>query len=170
MVLTNLTKITTAKLQRIQAALLDEFSKYPLSTAQVARIAKHAGISRSAFYTYFENLIDAYQYLYHQALADIHQPLPVASLTSDYQPQVYLQTVTEFTEKTVNCRYYNLIKMHLLYNEAFLPKATPPALTLDSRHWAAMTLVHATIQDILLQPTKRQDYLRRLELALNKFN
>ncbi|MFT8447405.1 MAG: TetR/AcrR family transcriptional regulator [Liquorilactobacillus nagelii] len=167
MVLANLSKVTDTKLQRINSALLKEFSSYPLNQAQVARIVKNADISRGSFYTYFKDLPDAYQYLYHQAMTAIHQPMPTASLTSNYQPEIYLQTASDFTGKIVNSRYYNLIKLHILYNEVILPQAKPaPALTLDARHWSAMTLSHATIRDILLQPAKRQAFLDRLAIAL----
>ena len=38
------------KKERITAALLTEFSTYPLKDAQVARIVKDAQIARGAFY------------------------------------------------------------------------------------------------------------------------
>ena len=47
------------KQARIYAALLTEFSAYPLAKAQVARIVKEAQIARGAFYKYFADLNDA---------------------------------------------------------------------------------------------------------------
>lgn len=58
------TNLPDEKRQRIEAALLNEFSNHTLATAQVARIVKDAQIARGAFYKYFDNLTDAYSYMY----------------------------------------------------------------------------------------------------------
>lgn len=50
------TNLPDEKRQRIEAALLNEFSNHTLATAQVARIVKDAQIARGAFYKYFDNL------------------------------------------------------------------------------------------------------------------
>ena len=49
------------KRQKIEQALLHEFSEHSLALAQVARIVKEAEIARGAFYKYFADLKDAYQ-------------------------------------------------------------------------------------------------------------
>ncbi|WP_281166047.1 TetR/AcrR family transcriptional regulator [Liquorilactobacillus sicerae] len=167
--MTNLTNISPTKLSHIQTALLQEFSTYPLSQAQVTRIVKSAQISRGAFYTYFADLPAAYRYLYQQVLAELHQPLTFEnSLLVNYDPQLYFKVAADFTRQLQNSRYYDFIKLHLIYNEPFLKTPISSSLLLDSQHWQAMVLVHATIQDILLEPTKRERYLARLQTALLK--
>ena len=64
--------LTVEKRARITDALLTEFSQYGLADAQVARIVADAQIARGAFYKYFKDLTDAYQYLYGVALDEIH--------------------------------------------------------------------------------------------------
>ena len=56
--------LSDEKKQKIEGALLKEFSTYPLAKAQVARIVKDAGIARGAFYKYFGDLKDSYIYLW----------------------------------------------------------------------------------------------------------
>ena len=51
--------LSDEKKQKIEGALLKEFSTYPLAKAQVARIVKDAGIARGAFYKYFGDLKDS---------------------------------------------------------------------------------------------------------------
>ena len=53
--------LDAAKQQRVLAALITEFSQYPLAQAQVARIVKQADIARGAFYKYFTDLDHAYR-------------------------------------------------------------------------------------------------------------
>lgn len=64
--------LPSAKRRRIEAVLLEEFSTYPLADAKVSHIVKNANIARGAFYKYFDDLIDAYVYMYHIAIEDIH--------------------------------------------------------------------------------------------------
>lgn len=169
MTLTNLAHLSPTKLGRIQAALLQEFSTYPLSQAHVARIVKTARISRGAFYTYFTDLSAAYRYLYQRALIELHQPLTFEnSLLINYDPQLYYKVAADFTRRLQNSCYYDFIKLHLIYNEPFLNTPASSSMLLDSQHWQAMVLVHATIQDILLKPTQREKYLARLKAALIK--
>ena len=56
------------KRQRVTDAVFHEFSNYALTDAQVARIVKEANIARGAFYKYFDDLTDAYLYVYRQAI------------------------------------------------------------------------------------------------------
>ncbi|MCT7693769.1 MAG: TetR/AcrR family transcriptional regulator, partial [Lactobacillus iners] len=67
--------LNSAKKQKIEQVMLDEFSNYDLNQANVARIVKEAGIARGAFYTYFDDLEDAYLYVYNKAMLQIHNPI-----------------------------------------------------------------------------------------------
>ena len=71
MVSTTFTHLSNEKQTKIRQALLKEFSEQPLAIAQVAPIVKTAGIARGAFYKYFDDLIDAYKYLYGIAMQDL---------------------------------------------------------------------------------------------------
>ena len=68
MVLATFQHLDQTKQQRVLAALVTEFSQHPLAQAQVARIVKQADIARGAFYKYFSDLTDAYQYAFKAAI------------------------------------------------------------------------------------------------------
>lgn len=72
MVKATFTRLPEVKKKRVTEALLNEFSHHALTDSQVARIVKDAGIARGAFYKYFDDLTDAYMYLYRIAIQDIH--------------------------------------------------------------------------------------------------
>ena len=83
--------LSDEKKRKIEGALLKEFSTYPLAKGQVARIVKDAGIARGAFYKYFADLTEAYQYLYQVAILEIHTPITRANhilAASDYVNQI----------------------------------------------------------------------------------
>lgn len=67
-----LTRIKTEKKQNLKTALIDEFSVYSIADAQVARIVAQANISRGSFYTYFEDLYDAYEWVFELVMDEIH--------------------------------------------------------------------------------------------------
>ncbi|GEO70707.1 TetR family transcriptional regulator [Levilactobacillus acidifarinae] len=151
------------KRARITAALLTEFSQHGLADAQVARIVTTADIARGAFYKYFADLTDAYQYLYGVALGEIHHAIPESrngDLMTDYQ------AVVQFVDQVSNSRYYDLIQRHFTQNESLVP--TPPLAptAMPATAWAAMVLSHATIKEILLAPDQQADALQRLRTAL----
>lgn len=161
-------KLETAKKNRIQQALLTEFSHYPLAHAQVARIVKDAHIARGAFYKYFTDLTDAYLYLYQTALSEIHQRFALQNVTSVQSAHIYLQEVAIFLDQTSKSPYFDLVKMHLLYNEAFLDNAHfLPEIT-HCLPWAISTLSHQTIKECIKQPNKQTFLLERLEEVLIK--
>ena len=68
---TTFENLNLQKKELITNALLTEFSQHSLASAQVARIVKQAGIARGAFYKYFTDLTEAYQYLYQVAILEI---------------------------------------------------------------------------------------------------
>lgn len=146
--------------------MLDEFSQYPLAQAQVARIVKEADIARGAFYKYFDDLTDAYNYLYHQAISDIHVNLNPGR---DFDVDTCYKMVAEFIDATDKSDYRNLIKMHITKNEAILnndPKYIKRMAQLDASMWSAMTLSHEAIRSILLTPEDKELILKRYRQGL----
>ncbi|MFD1484451.1 TetR/AcrR family transcriptional regulator [Lacticaseibacillus baoqingensis] len=154
------------KQARVRAALLEEFSQYPLAQAQVARIVKSAGIARGAFYKYYADLNDAYRDLFGVAMQAIHQGMP-ARPTADNIP-AYVDTIREFMARTDQSGYRRLIAMHYRYNEGAFG-AQPTKLTADpqaAREWARTVLYHQTVRDIVLAPETQAARLKQLEAAL----
>lgn len=152
------------KKDRIMAALLTEFSNYNLAEAQVARIVKEAGIARGAFYKYFDDLTDAYQTLYQTAMAEIHRDFETAP-TGKFAPQPYYDAVVAFVDHFSGSQYAQLIRRHYSENESLTPQRPVP-VTLPAADWAAMTLSHATIKAVMLQPSSRDAELARFQQAL----
>ncbi|PTM23621.1 TetR family transcriptional regulator [Lactobacillus sp. PFC-70] len=156
--------LTAPKRDRITAALLTEFSAHSLATAQVARIVKQADIARGAFYKYFADLTDAYQYLYGLALDQIHQAVPTS--VSDLDVTATYAAVRDFVDQATASPYYALIQRHFQTNEGLLPVAPAIPATMTAPVWAAMVLSHATIKEIMLRPDSRTASLVRFQTAL----
>lgn len=110
--------LSDEKKQKIAQALLKEFSTYPLAKAQVARIVKDAGIARGAFYKYFGDLKDAYGYLYSLAMKEVHMGPPTR--LKEFDPEFFYKMTVNFIDQTENSIYFDLIKLHLSQNQAFI--------------------------------------------------
>ena len=89
------------KKDRVTEALLKEFSAHTLASTQVARIVKEAGIARGAFYKYFEDLTDAYQYLFKLVMRDLH-----TGLTGRMGADELYQMTKDFVTKATGSQYY----------------------------------------------------------------
>ena len=168
MVHATFTRLPAAIQARVQAALLAEFSQHPLQTAQVARIVDQAGIARGAFYKYFDDLTDAYQFVFQAALTTIHQGLPAQPSATN--TAAFVASIQAFVAQTDATGYRALITMHYRYNEGFLG-ATPSALGTGpdaATRWAVTTLYHQTVRDILLDPSTTTARLAQLQAVLTK--
>lgn len=149
------------KQDRVTEALFKEFSAHTLASAQVARIVKEAGIARGAFYKYFEDLTDAYQYLFKLAMRDLH-----TGLTDRMGADELYQMTRDFVTKATGSQYYDLIRLHYAANEMLLPSNKPKQMPACA--WAAMALSHEAIKEALLDPDKADFYLDREHEALEK--
>ncbi|MBP2058168.1 AcrR family transcriptional regulator [Lactobacillus colini] len=168
MVKSTFNNLSPEKKKRVEQALLDEFSHYPLSKAQVARIVKEAQIARGAFYKYFDDLTDAYNYLYQQVMKEVH--LGYRNLLGEYDPDVFYQMTIDFIDQVENSQYRELIKLHLSENESELQsdpkKMSERLLKLDACKWSAMVLTHEVINLVLFDPKNRKQNLNRYRESL----
>lgn len=159
--------LPTSKQKLVRQALLEEFSKYDLADAQVARIVKSAHIARGAFYKYFADLTDAYRYLYQIALADLHDTRIREHRLLTVQE--YVDQVTSFLDQVDTSPYYGLIQRHYAVNEDLLrAQAVPRLRPIGDVEWAVMVLVHETIKETLGQPQERTKIVHRLTRALEE--
>lgn len=156
--------LAPAKRARITTALLTEFSAHPLADAQVARIVKEADIARGAFYKYFADLTDAYQYLYAIAMTAVHHDVPTA--IQAYDATAFYTAVVHFVDHATASRYDALIQRHFTQNEGLLPATQGVSPQIPTSVWAAMVLSHATIKEIMQHPDQRTTSLARLRAAL----
>ena len=155
------------KQARIYAALLTEFSTYPLANAQVARIVKDAQIARGAFYKYFMDLADAYQTLWQRALHQLHSQDELAGHLVQ-TPATYTQQVRQLLTAGAQQGLRDLLRLHYSTNEAYLGATVHPTTGphFDAQTWAVMTLTHQAIKECLVAPDQEEQILARLERAL----
>ena len=169
MVKTTFQNLSDEKKKRVSDALLKEFSTYPLAEAQVARIVKDAQIARGAFYKYFDDLEDAYKYIYKQAIRNIH--LGVGQMIHEFDPKMFYQKTTDFIDKASDSNYYDLIKLHLSRNQPLInPKIAEESrktLHLNAQIWSAMVLSHEVVKLVLFDPENKKQYLERYRTSLN---
>ena len=157
-----------AKQSRIVQACLHEFGAHPLSEAHVAPIVKESKIARGSFYKYFEDLTDAYQYIYGIVLREIHKGIRPPD-RGKVQVSDYLAQVTNFLDQSQQSGYYDLIRQHLLHNEERIaprPQAVP--MELSPQNWAVRILVHTTIKECVRDPKDQTTKLDRLAAVLTK--
>ncbi len=148
--------LSDEKKQKIAQALLKEFSTYPLAKAQVARIVKDAGIARGAFYKYFDDLIDAYVYMYHIAIEDIHARM---SPNEKFDPNHFARVV-KFIDKVQYSKYEPMMKLHMSQNEYLIPHNfkiySRQLLNMGPQLWSAMVLSHEVINLCLSDPENQE--------------
>ncbi|QFQ91078.1 TetR/AcrR family transcriptional regulator [Lacticaseibacillus manihotivorans] len=159
MVSTMYQNLPQAKQERVEAALLKEFSTHALADAQVARIVSTANIARGAFYHYFSDLQDAYLYLFGQVMQAVHRNVPKSG-------DMY-QATADFVNGAVDSEYHDLLRQHFAHNAAMLP-SHQPTVDLPPIAWAQMTLCHETIRLSLIDSEHKAQHLANLKHALAK--
>ena len=155
-------KLNAEKKKRIENALLNEFAHYPLNEAQVARIIKDASISRGAFYKYFDDLTDAYQYLLHQELGHVHVDLENQDYTD---PQLIIHQMRRFIDEAHTLPSYSLFQMHFKYNENLL-RPFIPTTEMKTTIWMYFILSHETLRSLFLDPANQEFYFKRFKTAI----
>jgi AcrR family transcriptional regulator len=168
MVLPTFDHVTPEKQERVRRALLNEFGAHPLAEAQVARIVHETGIARGAFYKYFTDLQDAYQYIFSIAMRQIHAGLPAMPTLSN--TDAYVDSIRHFITAIDEGGYRDLITMHYRYNEAVLgvqPSRLPDEAD-GPLHWAITVLYHQTVRDIILAPATMDARIAQLQAVLRR--
>lgn len=162
--------LPSAKRERIEKALLEEFSTYPLADAKVSHIVKKADIARGAFYKYFDDLTDAYVYMYHIAIDTIHANMSPKSPNEKFDPDHFYDRVTKFIDKTQNSKYEPMMKLHMSQNEYLIPDNfkiySRQLLNMSPQLWSAMVLSHEVINLCLSDPENQEKNLARYKKSL----
>ncbi|KRL08087.1 TetR/AcrR family transcriptional regulator [Liquorilactobacillus hordei] len=167
MVLDTFENLNIEKKKRIFQAMLNEFENYPLHQAQVARIIDEVKISRGSFYKYFNDIKDAYWYVYQVAMKEIHE-----QSESERQHKVsYQEIVRNFVEQTTNSQYFKFIKMHLCMNETLLKNEAQQTFEkqpVNFKEWSVMVLSHEVIRQVMLNPVNKEKLLDYFNEAVKK--
>jgi len=152
-------------------ALIGEFSNYPLKDAQVSRIIEAAVIARGAFYKYFADTNDAYNYVFHLAMADFHMGFNKIS-ESNFNLEEFIDSLTTFIDQVLSSRFYQLLKQHYLYNESSYQKNDQSGLSkmaqLPPVIWSIATLSHEAIRELLTFPEQKQQIIQKLTTSISK--
>lgn len=170
MVSSTFLNLDEAKQQRIERALITEFSAHSLVTAQVARIIKDAGIARGSFYKYFTDLLDAYRWSLGAVMSklDLH---PDVLRNKPADAVQYCHQIKDSLDRIYRSSYLPFLKMFYEANEGILAaqhSASSHSQQLNSQRWAVMVLCHEAIKECLLHPVDQDHYLARLQDALQK--
>ncbi|MCJ2172287.1 TetR/AcrR family transcriptional regulator [Lactobacillus kefiranofaciens] len=167
MVKSTFKNLPEAKRKGIEKVLLDEFSTYPLADAKVSHIVKKADIARGAFYKYFDDLTDAYVYMYHIAIEQIHVNM---SPDKKFDPKVFYEQVVRFIDKTQGGKYEPMMKLHMSQNEYLIPDNfkiySRQLLHMGPQLWSAMVLSHEVINLCLSDPENQEQNLARYKKSL----
>ncbi|WP_429971592.1 TetR/AcrR family transcriptional regulator [Fructilactobacillus sp. Tb1] len=154
------------KRNRITTVLLSVFSQDSLNEAKVSTIVKQAGISRGAFYKYFSDLNDAYQYIFRIAMQNIHRPF---KFDRTLNTETIMTAIQEFVNQQRDGKYHDFIKLYYQKNQYLLPTQYEPDVSkLSPEQWSSSVLIHQTIKDCLLYPAAENKYLDLLKKSLNK--
>lgn len=166
MVLATFNHITTEKQARVRDALLTEFSRHSLAEAQVARIVTDAGIARGAFYKYFSDLQDAYEYVFGYVMQQIHESMPETPNRSNQD--AYVAAIRHFVGRVDQQGFRRIVEMHYRYNEGIVGSQATQLVGGDDgpKKWAMTVLYHQTVRDVILDPDTIDARLAQLKGAL----
>lgn len=103
-------RLPVERQEEVLQAAFEEFSTNPLQEASVGNITKKLDLSRASFYKYFNDLEEAYTYIYHKMTRDPHDLLLEALKEVD---GVFFAGMDRYAEKLAN-RFYEP-KCHAFY-------------------------------------------------------
>ncbi|WP_424320978.1 TetR/AcrR family transcriptional regulator [Lacticaseibacillus chiayiensis] len=164
MVSTTFEHLDAHKQQRVLAALVTEFSQYPLAQAQVARIVKQADIARGAFYKYFSDLKDAYQYAFKEVIGRLHTGIAGPEMRRD----PYAATAA-FLHEADESKDRDFIRLHFTKNSGLVSVGEAP-ISENAIEWAVTTLCHSAISQALANPDQTDLILKHLKAALEQLH
>lgn len=100
-------------------------------------------------------------------MKDVHMGPPAR--LREFDPEAFYKMTVDFINQTENSIYFDLIKLHLSQNQAFLgddKKQKDAFLNLDSQVWAAMVLTHEAIDLALFDKKNKEKILKRYHESL----
>ncbi|WP_349582970.1 TetR/AcrR family transcriptional regulator [Leuconostoc citreum] len=161
-----LLNLSARKQEKIKQALLSEFSNVSLLEAKVANIVTLAEISRGSFYTYFEDIYDAYQWLAIIVFKNVHQSLE--------QTQDSLSAAENFILESKDSPYYNFLCQYYTVNDAVMnsQKKTSSGYFDDLSQlkddneisdWLIAQAIHRLIRSYFMYPERSADIIQSFQ-------
>lgn len=174
MVTKALYNLSLDKRNTIRDSLVHEFSTYSLNNAHITRITKYANVSRSSFYTYFEDIYDAYCWILEDYLVEFQNMDELNQISATL---VFLENLTDSVDYSFWRLYYTINKS-LLYSHYKSADVTSKAISHfknpsmeNLSEWAFRITLHALIQEYFLYPKKKDEIIiniKKLPSIINK--
>ncbi|MEJ6400108.1 TetR/AcrR family transcriptional regulator [Nicoliella lavandulae] len=112
------TNLNQTKQDAVFNALLNEFSQYKLSEAQVARIIKDCDIARGSFYKYFGDITDSYNYTLKRVLDKVHfDVFTMIKHETNNTLDSFYQATANFIDEINHSKYREFYRMYVAYNQ-----------------------------------------------------
>ena len=162
--------LSAEKQHTMYAAMYAEFSTYTLAEAKISNIVTTAHISRGSFYTYFDDIDDAYQWVLTDVITDIHQTIDKKDIVSSTEA---------FILKAKTSPHFDFLSHYYIVNEAFLQQKNVKAAQHDFRlldtnstaddisQWLVIQSVHQLIRAFFLNPDKQARIITTLHMLKN---
>ncbi|MGY3742269.1 TetR/AcrR family transcriptional regulator [Leuconostoc inhae] len=162
--------LSAEKQHKLYDAMYNEFSTYTLADSKISNIVALAHISRGSFYTYFDDIEDAYRWVLNDVIADIHQNIDKKDI---------LSSTESFILKAKTSPHFNFLSHYYIVNEALLQKETVKkaqhdfglldnnATADDISQWLLIQSVHQLIRTFFLTPDKQIPIITTLHTLKN---
>lgn len=115
------------KKDKIEDILLDIFSNQNIANISVAQIVNEMQMSRGAFYKYFGDLADAYQYITQKGMMMIHDEIFFEIINHDNNLfegiKAFVVKFSKLNKDDLLYRYFILLKNVSSDNVVIMPKA-----------------------------------------------
>lgn len=149
--------LKTEKKEQIIQALFTVFSKKDLLTVSVKDIVEEAGIPRGSFYTYFEDLQDAYNHVLQIVLTRVHKQTDTGNpfeATRDF-----IQTIDQNPDRDFIRHYYVINEAVLEARQGYKEKVSSQE---DLPKWLGSLAVHHLLRQFFLNPVDKEAILAQL--------
>ncbi|MBS9339174.1 helix-turn-helix transcriptional regulator [Fructobacillus sp. M2-14] len=144
------------KKAHLEAALMIVFSKENLLTVSVKDIVEEAGIPRGSFYTYFDDLIDAYRHVLGLVLKNVHEEFAHKDVYE--QSKAFIEGLAENPNR-------QFLKQYYLVNEPILAAQEDQPIDHDEKKltdWLSSMAIHQLICDCFRDEKSKSSVLNRL--------
>ncbi|MCO0832385.1 TetR/AcrR family transcriptional regulator [Fructobacillus sp. W13] len=141
----------------LEGCLIRLFSKKDLLNISVKDVVEEAGIPRGSFYTYFEDLEDAYLHVLKIVLEEVH---PKKSEKDPFKKtKEFLKAAEKTAYRDFFLHYYEMNEPILLAQKRIPQEAFGQPL----EDWLAGIAVHQLVYDYFKDEDKQEQVLQRLD-------
>lgn len=145
------------KKEQIIQALFTVFSEKDLLTVSVKDIVEEAKIPRGSFYTYFDDLQDAYAHVLKIVLTRVHKQTNVGN---PYEAaRDFIENINQNPDKDFICHYYVINEAILEAHQGYKEKVTTQE---ELPKWLGSLAIHHLLRQFFLNPGDKEAILAQL--------